>query len=374
MLLMNDMPGSTITGLIRPSGNQFAGADLVLTVRRKAFEGSYTFDNRGTRFIGPFQHTLILGANSVFNSYDHTQLRAMTVNPFRELFLVELQHDEILDNEGTKLTVMGSYTKTRPGDTLKPMRIEGTSSLVEAKISHPFLRSRQQSLVARGVFDFRDTNIDVFSGTPYTRDRLRIARAGVTYSYIDTLRGSDSIDVSLSQGINIFSATDEGADRSNPIGDSDFTKANFDISRLQPFTDGFSLLTSAVGQFAFEPLLTDEQFSLGGPDYARAFDPAQVLGDSGLAGKAEIRYDGLVDEPYFDSYQLFGFVDIGEAWTRGAADGSASMASTGFGSRFKLTDNFSGTIEADFPLMWPAPDTTDYRSNPKIYFSVTARF
>ena len=374
MLLMNDLPGSTITGLIHPSASQFAGADLVLTVRRRTYEGSYTFDNRGTRFLGPFQHTAVLGANSVFNTYDHTQVRIMTVDPFRELLLGELQHDEILNNEGTKLSFLASETQTRPGDTLKYLRIKGNSSLFEAKVSHPFLRSRQQSLVARALFDVRNTGVDILSGDAYTRDRLRIARVGGTYSFIDLLQGSDAIDVQLSQGMDIFDATNKGGNRSNPIGSSSFTKANFDMSRLQPLSDGFSILTAAIGQFSFEPLLTDEQFSLGGADYGRAFDPAEALGDSGLGGKAEVRYDGFVGNSYFDSYQLFTYVDIGEAWTRGVANGNSSVSSTGLGARLRLTDNFSGAVEADFPLMWTAPDASSYRTNPRLFFSVTARF
>jgi len=378
MLLMNDIPGSTITGLIRPSAGEFGGADLVLTVRRRTYEASYTFDNRGTKYIGPFQHTIILGANSLINTYDHTQFRYMTVMPFRELFLAELQHDEILDSEGTKLSLLGSHTQTRPGDSLKPLRIEGNSDLYEVKLSHPFLRSRQQSLAARAVLDIRNTVVDVFSGTPFTRDRLRILRAGGTYNFIDDIQGSDSIDVQLSQGMNIFGATNKGTDRSNTIGDSDFTKVNFDMSRLQPFSDGISLLTAATGQYSFEPLLTDEQFSIGGAEYGRAFDPSEGLGDSGIAGKFELRYDELVNEPYFDSYQLFGYFDVGEIWVRGTApgskDASLSLASTGLGTRFRLTENFSGSVEANFPVVRPMTDPTGFRHNPRIYFSLSARF
>ncbi|MFA4994818.1 MAG: ShlB/FhaC/HecB family hemolysin secretion/activation protein [Bdellovibrionales bacterium] len=379
MLLMNDIPGSTITGLIRPSGSQFGGADLVLTVKRRTFEASYTFDNRGTRYLGPFQHTVILGLNSVFNAYDHTQLRTMTVNPFEELFLAELIHDEIIDDEGTKLTVMGSHTKTHPGDTLKYLDIKGDSNLFEIKVSHPFLRSRQQSFAARAAFDVRNTNVDIYSGTAFTRDRLRVVRVGGTYNFLDFLSGSNSYDVQVSQGLNILDATDTGSDRSNPIGNANFTKANFDISRLQPFSDGISLLTSATGQYSFQPLLTDEQFSLGGADYGRAFDPSSGLGDSGLAGKAELRYDELVSEPYLDSYQVFGYFDIGEAWVRGVAAGSKlgtiTVASTGVGTRLRLTDNFSGSLEANFPIIKPAGgDPTNYRHNPRIFFSLSARF
>lgn len=378
MLLMNDLPGSTITGLIRPSSSDFGAADLVLTVRHKMFEGSYTFDNRGSQYLGPWQHTFVADANSIFGNYDHTRARVITAMPFKELFMGELSHDEVLDNEGTKLTLLGSYTRTEPGDDLRFLRIVGESTFFQAKVSHPFLRSRQQSLVGRVALDTRETNINVFEDTALTRDRLRTARVGGTYSFLDKLQGSDSIDVQISQGMSILDATDHGIDRSNPIGDSSFTKANFDISRLQPLPDGFSVLASATGQYSFSPLLTDEKFSMGGADFGRAFDPGETLGDSGLAGKIEARYDGLVEEPYFDSYQLFTFVDIGEAWTRGTGVGSdnasMSMSTFGFGVRAKFTENLFSSLEADVPLIKPNNDSTDYRENPRIFFSITAKF
>jgi hemolysin activation/secretion protein len=377
MLLMNDLPGTTITGLIRPANTEFGAADLVLTVNRKTVEGSYTFDNRGSKFLGPWEHTFIGGANSVLGAFDHTQARIMTVDPFKELFLAELEHDEVLDSEGTKISLLASHTRTEPGDYLKQYHIVGDSDLFEAKISHPFMRTRQQSLVARGVLDVHNTGIDI-SDAPVTRDRLRIARVGATYNFLDTMQGSDSIDTQLSQGMNIFSATDKGDNRSNPNGDSAFTKANFDMSRLQPLPENFSVLTSATGQYSFQALLTDEQFSLGGSDYGRAFDPAEALGDSGLGGKAEVRYDGLVEKPYFDSYQLFTFLDIEEAWIRaapaGSDNGSVSMSSFGIGSRFKFTDFISSSVEGDVPLIKPRDDQTSYRHSPRIFFTLSAHY
>lgn len=378
MLLMNDLPGSTITGLIRPSNAQFGAADLVLTVRHRQFEAAYTFDNRGSKYLGPWQHTLIADANSLFGVYDHTRLRLMTVHPLKSLFLAELQHDQLLDNEGTKLSLTASHTRTRPGDDLKPLRIVGQSDFFQIKLSHPFLRSRQMSFVARGAFDVRNSAVDVFSDVSLTKDRLRVARVGATYNFLDDLQGSDSIDVQISQGMNIFGSTNKGNERSNPIGTNTFTKVNFDMSRLQPLPDGFSILTAATGQFSFEPLFSDEKFSLGGSDFGRAFDPGTSLGDSGLAGKIEVRYDDIVEEPFLESYQLFGSFDIGEVWTRGTAAGSdlgsMSMASVGVGTRVRFTDWLSSTLEFNSPIVKPKGDQTDFRHNPRIYFSMTARF
>jgi hemolysin activation/secretion protein len=376
MLLMNDMPGATVTGLIRPAQDTVGAADLVLTVHEKKYEGSYQFDNRGSRYIGPWQHTFMLGANSLIDSFDHTQVRVETADPFKELFGIEAEHDEILDSEGTKLSLLGSHTRTQPGGDLSQLNVIGNSDLLEAKLSHPFVRLRQDSVVGRIAFDVHNTTTDVFSNEALATDRLRIARVGGNYSFLDTARGSDSIDVQLSQGMNIFNATSSGDARSNAFGDSAFTKTNFDLSRLQQLPHKLSLLTSATGQYSFDPLLTDEQFSLGGTEYGRAFDPGEVLGDSGIAGKAELRYSDSVGEAYFQTYQLYGFFDVGEVWIRNSPAGASpvSLSSTGVGTRVNFTDYLSSSFEVSVPTIKPNSDATSYRHSPRLFFTLSAHF
>ena len=56
MLLISDLPGVTARAIIRPSPSTFGAADLVIKVTNKVFEGSFTSDNRGNKFIGPRWH------------------------------------------------------------------------------------------------------------------------------------------------------------------------------------------------------------------------------------------------------------------------------------------------------------------------------
>lgn len=389
LLLINDLPGVGASGLLRPSPAGTGSADLVLTISRQRYDGSYVFDDRGSRFVGPWQHTAAVAANSILNSYDRSQFRFFTTTPdSSQLLGLEFSHQENLDSEGTMLTLLASRTHTRPGDSLAPLGLNGNSYLGEAKVTHPFIRQRQENLVGRFMLDYHDTITDIFGSTPFTSDRLRIARAGGNYNIVDGWRGNNLIDVQVSQGLNVFGASSRGAGpgggtplgvslRSNGNGDSDFTKFNADLSRLQPLPQKFSLLTAATAQYSFNPLLADEQFGLGGADWARAFDPSEVLGDSGLAGKAELRYSDSVGKSYFDSYQLYTFYDLGRIWvTKGApgANDKATLSSTGVGTRLTLTDNFSANFEADVPLIKAAVDQTKYRHDPRLFMSLVARF
>lgn len=378
ILLINDLPGANVKGLLRPSPGIFGSADLVLTMENnKPFEGSYSVDNRGSEYIGPWQHSFIGIANSLFGLYDRTQLRFTTSSPTTELRSFEIQHEELLGSQGTKLTLLASHTRTEPGDALTSVEIVGDSRRYEAKLSHPFLRSRRENLSGYALFDYHNSDTDVFRNVKFTQDRLRVARAGGSYNFFDSLQANNFIDAEFSKGLDVFNATEHGTNRTNALGESDFRKFNLDLSRLQPLPENFSLLASASGQYSLDPLLVSEQFSLGGTAFGGAYDPAELLGDHGIGAKLELRYTGLVSERYFNSYQLFGYYDIGRTWVReggAGANDKRSLASVGGGVRASFTEMLSSTLEVGVPLTKPASNQGSHEYAPRLFFGTTARF
>lgn len=377
LLLIDDLPGATAKGLVRPSAKTFGAADLVINVTHKKYEGSYTLDNRGTKFVGPWQHSAIATANSALGLYDRTLLRIVTTSPTSELRFVDIQHEEQLGNEGTRLVLDLSHSLTHPGDTLKPLDLRGESTAFETKLLHPFIRSRKENLVARALFNYRNTDTDVFDTTNLTTDRLRVLRAGGSYDFADGLLGVNLIDAQVSQGINVFNATKKGDLSTNPNTDATFTKVNLDLARTQPLPRNFSLYTAATGQYAFEKLLAAEQFSLGGAGFGQAYDPAELSGDNGVAGKVELRYGQALNDQYVQSYQVYSFYDIGRVWLRQAGPGGndkLSLASAGFGLRTNFSQNLSANLEVGDPLTKKVNNQGDHGSKPRIFFSMTGRF
>jgi hemolysin activation/secretion protein len=179
----------------------------------------------------------------------------------------------------------------------------------------------------------------------------------------------------VSQGLTGFGATDEGTGRSRTNGQQDYTKFNMDLSRLQNLPYGFSLLTAASGQYTNDALLTSEQFALGGVGFGQAYDSGELSGDKGLAGKVELRYGQPVGAQWFDSYQLYGFYDIGSVYVNEAASGTdskMSLASTGVGVRTNFTPNLYGYLELGFPLTHQVASEGD--EDPRLFFSITGRY
>jgi len=376
MLLISDLPGVTARAIIRPSPNTFGAADLVIKVSDKVFEGSFTSDNRGNKFVGPYQEQLTLTENSALGLGERTTIRGINTIPTSELHFFDVQHEEQIDSEGTKVTLLYSNTRTHPGDFLKPLDLEGTSQDYAVTLSHPFIRSRAENLTGRLVFDARDTENDGL-GVRLTNDRVRALRLGGTYDTGDKWGGVDLADLSISQGVGWFGASEgEGTIlTSNPNASPTFTKENLSLSRIQTLPRGFSVLTAGEGQYSPHPLYTSEQLGLGGVGFGQAYDSGELSGDSGIAGKVELRFGQPVGYKYFDSYQLYGYYDIGTVWLENTSPGTQSqfsLASTGVGVRANFTPNLYGYLELGVPLTKNVASTGD--EDPRVFFSVTGRF
>lgn len=372
LLLMDDLPGATVKGVLRPSASTFGAADLVVTVSHKTYEGSLSFDNRGSRYVGPYQISGTVAGNSVLGLYERTLLRAITVTQVNELQFFDLQHEEQIGHEGTRLLVSGSYSKTDPGYLAKPLDVDGESYSFQVKTQHPFIRSRAENLVGRALLDYRNTDTDVLDADS-TNDRVRTLRVGGEYDFADRFQGVNLFDVQVSQGLDIFNATDSSSPTTTrPGANAHFTKVNADITRTQALPKGFSLLTAVTGQFAGSKLVTSEQFSVGGAGFGGAYDPAEISGDHGVAAKAELRYGHAPGYSYLNSYQAFAYYDIGGVWNKDGTSGNHTLASTGLGIRTNFTPWLSGSGEVGFPLTKPVAIEND--KDPRFFFSLTGRF
>jgi hemolysin activation/secretion protein len=375
MLLIDDLPGVTARAIIRPSPSTFGAADLVIQVKNKGIEGSFTSDNRGNKYIGPYQEQLTLTENSLAGLDERTTVRGINTIPTSELHFFDVQNEEQLDSEGTRLILIYSDGLTFPGKNLSDLDIEGQSQDYSVSVTHPFLRSRAENFTGSITFDARNTNEEIL-GSQFGTSNVRALRVGGNYDTGDKFSGVDSVDAQISEGLPWFDASpDAQGTNINGYGHRDFTKFNLDLSRLQNLPHGFSFLTAATGQYSPQALFPSEQFTLGGVGFGQAYDSGEVSGDSGLAGRVELRYGQPVDWKWFDSYQLYSYYDIGAIFLNETVPGTtdqSSLASTGVGVRANINQNLYGYLEVGFPLTRTV--ASEDNKDPRFFFSVTGRF
>lgn len=380
LLLINDLPGVSARGVLSPSPDTPGASDVTIIVERDPYEALLGVNNYGSRYLGPVNLTASGTANSMLRMNEAlTGQVVVAPDSGYELAYGALAYEQPIGPWGTKVTVFGSVTDTDPGYDLEEFDVRGHSNLYSVQLRHPFIRSRSENLYGHLLFDWRD--VESSNNIENTReDRIRAARAGLGYEFLDTLIGVafNAIELEVSKGLDILGASEEGrGSLTRDRGDPQFTKITAEFQRLQRLSGSVNLLMAGRGQLSDGPLLASEEFGVGGFDIGRAFDSSEIVGDEGMSGKAELQWNNPFGAAggYVEKTQVYSFFDAGRVWNDDATTSSTkSDTLTSAGAGFRV--NFTGGTEADFALAFPLNRDvqTQKDDDPRAYFSLVKKF
>lgn len=133
-------------------------------------------------------------------------------------------------------------------------------------------------------------------------------------------------------------------------------------------TDGpWEIEARLSGQYTAEPLISNEQFSVGGMGTVRGYFESEALGDFGLTYSLEARSPWLVhgaagNEARRQDVRVVGFFDFGWAGLNDPAPNLPGphdwvLASTGAGLRLRFLERWNGALDLGVPLR-SGPDTS----------------
>lgn len=352
LLLARDLQGVDVRAVVSPSATQTGAADVSLLVERDPFEAFVAVDNRGSRWLGPIQVYGGVTLNDMLGMGERLSLTAVTAPEDSELGFISATYDQPLGWSGLRFNLFGSYADTEPGDELALLGLTGESVTWGMGFQYPFLRSRESNVLGRLTFTARDADSGNDIIDPVFEDSIRTLSAEVLANHADRWGGLTSLRASATRGINIFDATRMGdPNKSRATASGEFTRFNIELSRIQPLTGGLYLRAGAVAQLTGDSLLASEEFGLGGVQYGRAYDPSEITGDEGVAGKVELFY--TLPPQGFATLEPYAFYEGGEVSQNDPLPGEprrASIESAGIGVRIGFNDRFGATVEYAQPL------------------------
>ena len=168
-----------------------------------------------------------------------------------------------------------------------------------------------------------------------------------------------------------------------------FMHFNADLAHTQELPEGFQFYAKVQGQVADGPLVSSEQFSVGGFDTVRGYLESETLGDDGVVGNIEVRTPNigemlqkqLKDEngqapklTVFNEWRFFAFVDAGTALVLNPLPEQQSqfdLWSYGVGSRFKMFNYINGMLFVSEPKISQA---TTLANHPRVNFRFWGEF
>ena len=166
----------------------------------------------------------------------------------------------------------------------------------------------------------------------------------------------------------------------SPLAKSGWAKAYGSITRDQRVFKEWSLLLRASGQAATGPLISTEQFPVGGLNSVRGYDEGDEYGDSGWFGSIELRTPNVLAH-------IPTIADFAPVWLRGSAfvdggqrfllDAPAAVRSTTSlcGTGVGISANLDNHLDLRIAVGWPLLDSANtHAGEPHAYFSLGGQF
>lgn len=386
LLLARDLPGYNVQLTLKPAGT--SQGDLIgeVTVVRRPYLVDLTVQNYAAKATGRWGGQLRAQLFGLTGLGDATTLGFYSTADFKEQLIAQIGHEFRPGSEGLVVGGQFTYAWTKPdlgGGAGGGSDIDAETLFAQAFTRYPLRRSQGSNLWLGGGFDYVDQDVDLLG--PLTRDRLRVLWARADYDAVD-LRSARpkwraGASLELRRGIDIFNASPNCRGVACPRGvtspsrlDGDSTATVIRASAVSEFALGrdFAFSLSPRGQYAFDPLLSFEEFTAGNYTVGRGYDPGALIGDSGLGVSAELRgpryrvfeRSELRVQPY-----LFG--DVARVWDRNDGLGSQRLSSAGGGLRGELGDRFRLDATLAVPLERAGLQTK--RGDPRFLITFTTR-
>jgi hemolysin activation/secretion protein len=375
--LTNYIPGLTLKGRIRPIDNDGEG-HLDITATQKRFIPYFSIDNRGSKFVGPYRAIVGAYGISLFKKGDVSNATFMFTPHTKELKYGRLSYVFPLNYQGDSLSVRADYGKTEPGFVVKSKNITSHTSSFETLYQHLTFIIPGHQIALKAGFEVAASD----SITPNSRihaDQTRELILGIGDSFIDSTGGRNLMEFRLYQGFLSLGAKNRIPDlRSEPDGKANNTRLLGEWIHAHPLPKRFSVVLRARGQYSFQPTLAHTSFYFGSYPYGSAYDPGEISGDHGLAGRLEGRYAFKTHGKILNKAQTYLFYDGGKVWNRHISSGykGKSGTSVGAGVRFLLNKNYEADFEVAKPLTLKLRSTlANGTSKPvRFFFRLTARF
>jgi hemolysin activation/secretion protein len=372
LLLLNEYPDLKLKAVLE-TGKEPGTTDIVATVEdRLPLHLAVDYDNFGTESVSKnrFGMEVNLGKFLLVEGAS-LSLRGVIGSDPKHFHYGRASYLVPINSYGTKFGILGYGGNFDVGQALSEFNITATSWGYGFYMTHPFVRTRIQNLTGEFGFESKDARQFVLDDL-FSRDKIRMLRAGLNYDWIDST-GRNFVSFAFYQGLgDVLGAMDNNDPSSSRAGaDNRFTKINLNLARVQRIAERVSIIFRGSGQASSRPLVTTEQFYLGGADSVRGYPVGEFLGDDGYNVSTELRVSPL---PNQEILQLALFVDHGAVSIKDPPPGIKKynhLTGAGFGFRLNLPYNINGRFDVGFPVQPPKASTGD---RPTLYIQAAARF
>ncbi|ATG90297.1 ShlB/FhaC/HecB family hemolysin secretion/activation protein [Methylomonas koyamae] len=251
---------------------------------------------------------------------------------------------------------IGISSSTQLGVNVGGLSVVGAGSIYGARLVKPL------DSASDGVLHSLNFGVDYKS---FDQQIAQFAGSGSPISYAAFVAGYDGVrrGDGYASSLNLsghFSFRGLGNDaeqfESKRAGATpNFLYLTADLKHQQQLPADFRLLARAGGQASMAKLISNEQFSAGGPLSVRGYHQTQLLGDHGVNLSLELYSPHLLpnDIDTAQNLRLLGFIDWAHLWTDAPiapTPANETLAAAGIGLRLQLLKRLSGELDWAYPF------------------------
>lgn len=360
------------------SGTQTGGSILNLAVKEApTVSGSVTLDNARSTTVGSFQRRATVSNINLFGKGDSFLVSYGNTDGSDTW---DLDYTIPLGPHNTSLAIDYSVTDSRIiEDAFDALDIKSDSTNLAFTLRQPVIETPTEELVlaleldyrrSESTFQFGDTRLPLLtSGSDDGVTRIAAVRFSQEWTQREA-RQVLALRSQLSLGTDWFDATRNSGDRP----DGQFLSWQGQAQWVKALDRDSLFLARLTGQLSDGPLLSLEQFRLGGQGSVRGYRQDQTTTDNGVFASVEMRLP-LFEVPSLDStVQIAPFVDYGMGWNNGGrADPDPNhLLSIGTGLLWQTSDRITARLDFGIPLIDPG-DEGNSLQEAGILFSITGR-
>lgn len=383
LLQISDVPGVHVRLALSSAGGKAGEVIGSLSVETRRVQLLANLQNYGSRQLGPYLGSVRGEIYGVTGLADRTYVAYSNSIDWRETRAVQVGH-EFTPVEGLpRIGLRSVFAFSRPD--IEGLDLRSRSRILGLDLSQPILRRLDAQLDGTAGLELLDQRSQLFQadkGVPFTRDRLRVT-FGRLFGQA-TVRGASGVPIvtfsgnaEVRKGLDILSASvrgkpQDGYSPSRFDGNPRATVLRGELAADLRLHRLLSINGRAFGQWANDPLLNLEEFSIGNAGYGRGYDPGANGGDRAYAFRVEPRVAVPIKLPV--QIELTGFYDHVRLYNldTGSLEKDRLLRSVGGGVRLIR----SGMLVVDWMYAHPldrALTTDKTKPRDRFLLSITAQ-
>lgn len=284
LLLINDRNGVKVSSSVVEAGKEVGSSNLNIdTTSTKRVDGYIVADNYGSRYTGYNRVQGLININSPFNIGDKISISGLISNG-ADLKNGKIAYELPLNSYGLKSDFAYTRTNYNLVEEYKSLDAKGNSSIYEAGLSYPLLRSTNENLYLKGKYYHKDMN-DFMSGDKYEDKSIN--------SFVTTLEYDKNYSIGTLPAIvfaNLNLTTGHLSSKNSNPNNGNYNKVDTYISNDIYFNEIFSLNTNLTAQKVLgnKNLDGSEDLTLGGPNAVKLYPYSEQSAENGYIASFEL--------------------------------------------------------------------------------------